>query len=173
MGTNTSGKQQSGSALIASLVFLLLLTLAGVAGIKSSTEQERMAASTKLKNDSVQAAEAALRIVYQQLFLAAQENKPLPTPCKASDCLIPESALDIDSSGAPAAGWVQIATSAKTNNMQVWYRITNLGETLAPANTLSASQPYEGSGNLYRIVVVTFKGSTRTVLESVYVHYAV
>ncbi|MBQ0778981.1 MAG: hypothetical protein KBT84_15460 [Pseudomonas sp.] len=173
MWRKKSGKGQRGSALIASLVFLLLLTLVGVAGIKSSTSQERMAASTKLKNDSVQAAEAALRIVYQQLAIAAQENKPLPTPCQATDCIIPASALDIDATGSPGAGWVQIATSAETNNMQVWYRITSLGETLAPANTLSASLPYEGPGNLYRIVVVSFKGSTRTVLESVYVHYVV
>lgn len=173
MRTNKSAKEQSGSALIASLVFLLLLTLVGVAGITASTDQERMAANAKLKNDSVQAAEAALRIVHQQLALAAQENKPLPTPCQATDCIIPESALDIDATGAPAAGWVQIASSAQTNNMQVWYRVTSLGETLAPANTLAASPAYEGSGNLYRIVVVSFKGSTRTVLESVYVHYAV
>lgn len=173
MCINTSGKTQRGSALMASMVFLLLLTLVAVAGIKSSTDQERMAASIKLKNDSVQAAEAALRIVYQQLAVAAQENKPLPTPCEALDCNIPEAALDIDATGTPGPGWVQIATSAQTNNMQVWYRITALGQTLAPANTLSASVAYEGAGNLYRVVVVSFKGTTRTVLESVYVHYAV
>ena len=166
-------KEQAGSALIVSLVFLLLLTLVGVAGITSATHQERMAANVKLKNDSLQAAEAALQLIHQQLAQAVQENKPMPNPCRAADCAIPSSVFDIDSFGSPGAGWVQIPTSVDTNHMQVWCRITALGETLAPAHTLTANPPYEGPGNLYRIVVVSYRGSTRTVLEGVYVHYAV
>lgn len=165
--------QQHGSALIVSLVFLLLLTLVSVAGIGSSTSQERMAANVKLKSDSLQAAESALRIVQQQVALAAASNKPLPNPCSDIGCNIIDSAFDIDSAGSPGAGWVQLPASAATNNTQVWYRITSLGESLAPANTANASPSYEGPANLYRIVVVSFIGSTRTVLESVYVHYAV
>ncbi|WP_373185382.1 PilX N-terminal domain-containing pilus assembly protein [Halopseudomonas sp.] len=165
--------QQQGSALIVSLVFLLLLTLVSVAGIRSSTGQERMAANVKLKSDSLQAAESALRIIQQQLAQAANSNKPLPTPCKGIDCNTSDAAFDLDTTGAPGAGWVQIPASAMTNNTQVWYRITSLGETLAPAFTVDANPPHEGAGNLYRIVVVSFVGATRTVLESVYVHYSV
>lgn len=166
-------KTQSGSALIFSLVFLLLLTLVGMAGITSATHQERMAANVKLKNDSLQAAEAALQLIQQQLAQAARDNRPLPNPCRALACAIPSAVFDIDSSAAPGTGWLPIPASADTNQMQIWYRITALGETLAPANTLSANPPYEGPGNLYRIVVVSYRGSTRTVLEGVYVHYAV
>lgn len=164
---------QQGSALIVSLVFLLLLTLVSVAGIRSSTSQERMAGNLKLKTDSLQAAESALRDIQRQLAQAAGNNKPLPNPCADVTCNTVDAAFDLDSTGAPGAGWVQIPTSAATNNMQVWYRITSLGETLAPANTANRNPPYEGAGNLYRIVVVTFSGPTRTVLESVYVHYAI
>lgn len=166
-------QDQQGSALIVSLVFLLLLTLVSVAGIKSSTSQERMAANVKLKSDSLQAAESALRTIQQKLALAVSSNKPLPNPCMGVLCHTSDAAFDLDSAGTPGAGWVQIPTSDATNNMQVWYRITSLGETLAPANTASANPSYEGPGNLYRIVVVSFRGTTRTVLESVYVHYAV
>ncbi len=163
---------QRGSALIVSMVFLLLLTLVSVAGIQSSASQERMAANVKLKSDSLQAAESALRIVQQQLALAANDNKPLPNPCRGASCNTVDAAFDVDSDSTPGAGWVQIPTSLATNNMQVWYRITGLGETLAPASTANARPSYEGPGNLYRIVVVSFRGFTRTVLESVYVHYA-
>lgn len=155
-----------------SLVFLLLLTLVGVAGITSATHQERMAANVKLKNDSLQAAEAALQLIHQQLAQAARDNRPMPTPCHAAGCAIAPRVFDIDSSGSPGAGWVQIPTSVDTNQMQVWYRITGLGEALAPAHSLTATPPYEGPGNLYRILVVSYRGSTRTVLEAVYVHYA-
>ncbi|MFT6430835.1 MAG: type IV pilus assembly protein PilX [Halopseudomonas sp.] len=166
-------QDQQGSALIVSLVFLLLLTLVSVAGIKSSTGQERMAANVKLKIDSFQAAESALRLIQHQLALATSNNKPLPKPCTGASCNTNDAVFDLDSTGTPGAGWVQIPRSAAINNMEVWYRITSLGETLAPANTVSANTAYEGPGNLYRIVVVSFLGSTRTVLESVYVHYAV
>tara|TARA_R110001599_G_scaffold30385_2_gene102255 strand:+ start:21787 stop:22323 length:537 start_codon:yes stop_codon:yes gene_type:complete len=164
---------QRGSALIVSLVFLLLLTLVSVTGIRSSTSQERMAGNLRLKTDSLQAAESALRDIQRQLAQAAENNKPLPNPCAGALCNTEAAAFDLDSNVAPGPGWVQIPTSPATNNMQVWYRITSLGETLAPAKMASRNPPYEGSGNLYRIVVVTFSGTTRTVLESVYVHYAV
>lgn len=172
MCTTTPLREQAGSALMVSLVFLLLLTLVGVAGITSATHQERMAANVKLKNDSLQAAEAALQLIHQQLAQAARDNKPMPNPCHAAACAIAPRVFDIDSSGSPGAGWVQMPTSADTNHMQVWYRITGLGEALAPAHTLTANPPYEGPGNLYRILVVSYRGSTRTVLEAVYVHYA-
>tara|TARA_R110000796_G_scaffold241303_2_gene362703 strand:+ start:22745 stop:23284 length:540 start_codon:yes stop_codon:yes gene_type:complete len=164
---------QAGSALIFSLVFLLLLTLVSVTGITSATHQERMAANTKHKNDSLQAAEAGLQLIFRQLAQAAGDNKPLPLPCHGADCALPPALFDIDASGAPGPGWVQIPASVDTNQMQVWYRITALGQALAPANILNADPPYEGPGNLYRVVVVSFRGSTRTVLEGIYVHYAV
>jgi len=54
-------KAQIGSALIISLVFLLLLTMIGVASIQDSTLQERMAGNERDRNLAFQAAEAALR----------------------------------------------------------------------------------------------------------------
>lgn len=173
MANSRLWQRQTGSALIVSLVFLLLLTLIGVSSITSSANQERMAANLKLKNDSLQAAEAGLRLVHRELAAAAQANKPLPTPCRQAQCTLPDALFDIESDGAPGPGWVRIPASTATNHMQVWYRITALGESLAPANTLVTEEPYEGPGNLYRIVVVSFSGATRTVLESVYAHYVI
>jgi Tfp pilus assembly protein PilX len=57
-----SRSTQDGMALIVSLVFLLLMTLIGISSMQNATLQEKMAGSVKFRNESFQAAEAALRI---------------------------------------------------------------------------------------------------------------
>ena len=54
-------KQQRGAVLIIALVMLLLLTLVGVAGMRNTQLQERMAGSTEDRAVAFQAAESALR----------------------------------------------------------------------------------------------------------------
>lgn len=52
---------QRGMALITSLLFLLILTLLGLAGMQGSLIQERMAGNYEHRNFAFQAAEAGLR----------------------------------------------------------------------------------------------------------------
>ena len=52
---------QRGTALVMTLVILLLLTMLGITAINTSTLEERMAGNTKDQNLSFQAAETALR----------------------------------------------------------------------------------------------------------------
>lgn len=52
---------QNGSALIISLLFLLILTILGVAGIQTTSMQERMSGNMRDRNMAFQATEAALR----------------------------------------------------------------------------------------------------------------
>ena len=52
---------QTGSVLIISLLFLLLLTLVGVTAMQSTTMEERMAGNTRDASLAFQASEAALR----------------------------------------------------------------------------------------------------------------
>lgn len=54
-------RQQTGSAMIVSLIFLLLMTLIGTTAMRSSIMQERMSGNTRDWNLAFQAAEAALR----------------------------------------------------------------------------------------------------------------
>lgn len=161
MHRNAPPERQHGAALIISLMLLVLLTLSSVAGIKASSSQERMAGNAKFRNDSFQAAEAGLRIAEQALIAAPQSVGP---PCLAEQCNLEASALDIDHLASPGSGWVAVTPSRDTNHMNVWYRITALGETLAPANIGS-----QAPGQLYRIVAVSFRGTSRTVLEAVHV----
>jgi type IV pilus assembly protein PilX len=159
-------QREDGSALVVSLIFMLLLTLVGLAGIQSSTNQERMAANVKFKNDTLQAAEAGLRVAENILEDHFAMNLPLPAPCVNEGCNLTAAALDIDSVGKPGSGWWELPATPRFNNARTWYRIQTLGESLAPAKV-----PGERAGHLYRIEVVSYIGTTRTVLESVYVLY--
>lgn len=68
---------QDGSALIISLVFLVLLTMIGVASIQDSTLQERMAGNERDRNLAFQSAEAALRA--GERWLLGSIGLPSPT----------------------------------------------------------------------------------------------
>jgi type IV pilus assembly protein PilX len=57
----TQPKSQKGIVLVVSLIMLLLLTLLGVSGMKSTILEEKMAGNYKDKNMAFQSAEAALR----------------------------------------------------------------------------------------------------------------
>jgi len=53
--------QQQGSALIISMIILIVMTLIGITGISTSSLEEKMAGNTRDKALAFQAAEAALR----------------------------------------------------------------------------------------------------------------
>lgn len=152
---------QAGSALMISMVFLLLMTVTALAGIRTSTSQERMAFNIKLKNDSFQAAESGMRHVEQQI---RKNALALPVVvCSQSACDLPHTALDPDHLSAPGSDWSPVPPSVAGNDMAAWYRIVRLGDSVLPVNLVA-----EAPSTLYRISVVSHKGSTRTVLESIY-----
>lgn len=154
---------QQGSALLISMALLLLLSLAAIAGVKTSISQERMAANLKLKNDSFQAAEAGMRFVAAQVRTL---DVLLPAAvCVGVQCEIDAAALDIDQLSSPGANWIAVPEATAGNAASVWYRVVRLGDSEIPVN-LTASAP----STLYRISVVGFKGTTRTVLEATYAH---
>lgn len=61
-------KRQEGAVLVISLVLLLVLTLIGVAGMNSSTMQERMAANAQNSNRAFQGAESSVWALLEQLY---------------------------------------------------------------------------------------------------------
>src|SRR5713101_1420965 len=79
----TPGKsRQSGTALITSLLLLLVLTVLGVVMMRTSVMQERMAGNTRDLNMALQGGEAGLR--YGEAVLDALAVQPDPTaavPC--------------------------------------------------------------------------------------------
>jgi type IV pilus assembly protein PilX len=68
---SVSRSAQSGSALITSMIFLLVMTVLGVAAMRNSTMQERMSGNARDWNLAFQAAEAALREAEDYLLTTA------------------------------------------------------------------------------------------------------
>jgi type IV pilus assembly protein PilX len=61
---------QAGVVLVVSLIMLLLLTIIGVAGVQSTSLEERMAGNSKDRNLAFQAAESALSLAEASLDVA-------------------------------------------------------------------------------------------------------
>lgn len=143
------------------MIFMLMLSLASLSALRGASSQERMAANAYLANSSFQAAEAGLRQAENQLLdnLASYAGV-----CSGASCNLPASVFDSSITTAPA-GWVSLPPSAQSNQMTLWYQISNLGHGATPAN-MQAVYP----GSLYRIVVVAYRGPTRSIIEAVYVH---
>jgi type IV pilus assembly protein PilX len=63
-----SGPQrQKGAVLVIALIMLLVITLASIATIRSTTLDERMAGNSRDRDKALQAAEAAVRVCLKQL----------------------------------------------------------------------------------------------------------
>lgn len=80
--TKPGKTRQSGTALITSLLLLLVLTVLGVVMMRTSVMQERMAGNTRDLNMALQGGEAGLR--YGEAVIAALAARPEPStavPC--------------------------------------------------------------------------------------------
>lgn len=154
--------RQRGSTLIISMVMLLLLTLTAVASISSSIVQERMAHNASRLNERFQAAETGLRYVEQQvranvLMLPAAR-------CTGADCEVAAVIMAPGSPGvAPGPDWSAVPTALVGSDMQVWYRLVRVGDSMLSVNLAAGSV-----STLYRVSVISQQNSTRTLLEGVY-----
>lgn len=155
-----SMNKQHGMALFVSLIFLLLLTIIGVAAMQGAGMQEKMAGNTRLKNQSFQLAEAALR---EGEGVVANKNPScsacVGNACRGADLTTISSNAAADGASASCDKW--FASSGRNAS----YYIQLLGTSSRVANRVNAS---EGSATLYRITAVSDVGNARTVLESVY-----
>ena len=67
MGRQSSPQTQRGAVLIVALIFLVVLTVAGITAMRFSTMEERMASNVQFRNQTFQIAQSELR--YQLLAL--------------------------------------------------------------------------------------------------------
>lgn len=67
MNQLASKRSERGAVLLVSLIMLLLLTIIGVAAMRDTNLQERMAGNMRDRNLAFQAAEAGLRFAEQQI----------------------------------------------------------------------------------------------------------
>ncbi|MAB24647.1 pilus assembly PilX family protein [Pseudomonas neustonica] len=158
-------QRQRGAVLLVSLVFLLLMSLAALAGVGSAASQERMVANLQQRNLSFQAAEAGIRWVEQQIRISAL---PLPTRrCELASCA--SAIVPAEITVGSMAGWQPLPISEgsklRSGDVQLWYRLERIGKSTIPVR-VAVSSP----SMLYRLSVLSLSGTSRTVLEATYAH---
>ncbi|MDZ5432599.1 PilX N-terminal domain-containing pilus assembly protein [Pseudomonas fluorescens] len=151
-------RSQRGMALLVSLVFLLLLTLIGISSMQNATLQEKMASSVSLRNQSFQAAEAALRVGESAVQL---DSYSLAVCNGIRQCDPPAESSTVNAAGFNSnSGVIWIASG------NAFYGVQNIGTTVTAVNVPSAT-----SATLYRITAVGIAGNSRSVVESIYAKY--
>lgn len=109
-----SFRKQSGAALMVSLVMLLIVTMIGLASVRSATNQEKMSANMYDRALAYQAAEAALKAA-EKVVLNASDPYAIGTDCidDTSTCLsIPANTFN---SGTQVT-WTNVGASFKMNS---------------------------------------------------------
>jgi type IV pilus assembly protein PilX len=155
-----SRSTQGGMALIVSLVFLLLMTLIGISSMQNATLQEKMAGSVKFRNESFQAAEAAMRVGEGAVAMAGYVLAKCATTPTDVKCLPPIDSGTVLTNGNGANGVLWVATTNGLYGVQLIYTLSGNSVVNSPCTGASAT--------LYRITGVGFSGPSRSVLESIY-----
>lgn len=153
-----SSSTQRGVALLASMVFLLLLTLLGLAAMETAVQQEKMTGSVQHANHSFQAAETALRSGESWVALQWSAIAVCSSPARCAPPAEVRTQLSPGIHPVSAVHWIGAADGL--------YGVQNLGLSIAPADF-----PATTLTRLYRVTGIGLYGQSRTVLESVYAHY--
>lgn len=158
--------RQEGSALLVSLVMLLLISLIAVAGMQTTIMQERMSSNLADRELAFQAAEAALRDAETWLRLHDPEDY-------GSD----DGVYTVNASGTPdwqddpqtTSGSAAISDSLDRVAKQPRYYVEKI-DTFYPAGTETEAGVSVPPVVFYRITAVGYGGSSDTtvLLSSVY-----
>lgn len=147
---------QGGSALIISLVFLLLLSAVGIASIQNSTLEERMAGNAADKSDAFQMAEATLR--YAEMQLATNATPFVNT----TDSTLTIPTTDVYPS---ASDWKSYTSLLNRKN---YYRIQRFSQPLGSNDAVSYNYRITAIGYGAEGASSTTPSSTRVVLQSTF-----
>ncbi len=149
---------QRGTALVMTLVILLLLTMLGITAINTSTLEERMAGNTKDQNLSFQAAETALRAAeawVQSTTAATALNtnnaigiydpaNPLVTPVEVWDSVDWSSTKVVEYPGTPGTAGSGGLTEVNTQPKYIIEKVNT--EPLSPGTRITVRITARGTG---------------------------
>lgn len=111
---NPSKHQQSGAALVVSLILLVIMTILGVSAISRNVNQERMAGASMERNMTAQLADAAR--LDAEFWLNKRLTWPQPSSTAAQPDVWPRNAVET-LIGQPLTHWTDtIWTSARFLN---------------------------------------------------------
>lgn len=147
--------RQAGMALLVSLVFLLLLSLIGLASMQGAVTQQKIAGSLWHRNQTFQRAESGLRLGESTV---QRDFAGLPLCQSIVTCAPPEESLSVLGPGLnPVSSVTWVALDGGLYGVQ--FLGVGVGLAHLPPQTPAA---------LYRVTAVGLSGQSRTVLESVY-----
>jgi Tfp pilus assembly protein PilX len=123
-GMNSMAGQHRGMALILALIFLLVLTMLGVAAMQSTVLQERMAGNYAERNQAFQMAELAVRTVERMHRQAVEAGGVVPASHSQGDwpAVCPDI-FDFEGRYALGCSGASVATDAQCMNALAWQDI--------------------------------------------------
>jgi len=178
-------RQQSGATLIIVLILLILITLFGMASVRSSLLQERMVSGTISNNLGFQAAEAGLRQAEVELAKAEPKFPDAPNTCNEKGFCskyVPTGSQNDIPPWAAADFWK--SANAKNGNeiesgrfkIRPKYVIEDFGKGETGSNTATDrgtafEPPPAAPPKLYRITSYAQAPGTdaETILQSIYI----
>lgn len=172
--TNSRPSRQRGVALAAALVFLLVLTLMGVTGMRTATMQERMAGNARDRAVAFQSAEEALRdaedLVTRQ-DLSNPSSRSWVYDANASGLPDPSSNNVCPPTNGNATQLASNSFSGPANTRPCYFievLDANFEGQITPGDSIGYVQP-QIAETLYRVTAVGYgtTNDSRVVLQSV------
>lgn len=167
---NANIKQQQGAALVVVLLLLLVITLLGLASMRGSIMQERMAGAEYARSVAFNGAEAALRAGE---WLAATRPTLPGSGCNNGVCARPEpdAAPVWQASGFWSSGNVRTATlGSDYHGVTAAYIVEHMGEASNTCGTqLGVATPCPRSAQIYRVTArAVSPNGAEVILQSAY-----
>lgn len=156
---------QSGAALIVVLLLLLVVTLLGLAAMRGSLLQERMAGATYQRGLTFQAAETALK-VGEAAVIASRPAVP-STGCSSGVC----ATLTAGTKPWTADSfWTSAIAGPTINGVTTNYVIESYGQSENSNQSLDPGQRSGGTtAEVYRILARgSAPGGSQVMLQSIY-----
>lgn len=175
-------RRQTGTALVMSLIFLLILTVLGVGALNTTVLQEKMAANSKEKNTAFQSAESAL--LTAENWISQQISKPI-FPNEATGLYLPSTDGEPiwERSSLNWSGTVNLVVYPNTPTQTVSgglssvasqpkYIIEDLGEVPEVGGSKVLPGAYKGKGNTVLRITSHGTGGTNAAQARVQSTYA-
>jgi len=172
-------RHEHGAVLITGLIFLVVLTLLGVAAMSINAQEERMAGNSRDLNIAFQAAESGLRDAELDILKNISPASGFDASCTNGLCLPPPSSTSLaqslnwnDTSITRTYGAYTGAVSLALVSSQPRYIIEVLSILPAsPGQSVSTGIKPASSGVVYRISALGIGGrsESRVILQGLFV----
>ena len=123
-------RRQAGVTLIITMVMLVLITLVGVAVIRSTTMDEKMAGNTRDRDKALQSAEAAVRVCLAQVIagtVTATVLAPAPSTATANWAVPSNWSVSSSSSQAVSTSAIDAATAGLAAQPRCMFELLGAG----------------------------------------------